>query len=59
MWYCVCLMVGFVAGVVTALLVAARNKAKADEVIDRTAGVEKSVADAVGGVSQAAAGAKQ
>jgi len=56
MWYCVCLVVGFVGGVVTALLVAARNKAKADLVIDRTAGIEKSVADAAENVSQAAGG---
>ena len=40
MWYCICLAVGFVGGVVTALLVAAKNKSKADVVIDRAASVE-------------------
>jgi len=58
-WYCICLVAGFVGGVVTALLVAARNKAKADQLLDRTAGIEKSVVDAAENVSQAATGAKQ
>lgn len=43
-WYCICLAVGFVGGVVTALLVAAKNKAKAGLVIDRAASVEDALA---------------
>jgi hypothetical protein len=46
MWYCICLAVGFIGGVVTALLVAANNRQKADQVIDRAANVEQAVKDA-------------
>lgn len=46
MWYCICLVVGFVGGVVTALLVAANNRQKAGQVIDRAANVEQAVKDA-------------
>ena len=56
MWYCICLAVGFISGVVTALLVAARNKTKADMVIDGAAGVEQTLGTAAENVEQAVKG---
>ena len=43
MWYGICLAVGFVGGVVTTLLVAAKNRDKANTVMDRAAGVERAL----------------
>ena len=43
MWYCICLAVGFVGGVVTTLFVAAKNRDKANTVMDRAAGVERAL----------------
>jgi hypothetical protein len=43
MWYCICLVVGFVAGVVTAVIVAAKNREKAGKVIERVGAIERAV----------------
>jgi hypothetical protein len=56
MWYCVCLAAGFIGGVVTALLVAANNKAKADQVIERAGVIERSATAAAENVEQAVRG---